>query len=481
MDFIAIDVETANADYSSICQIGIVEVQNGEIVDQWSTLVNPDAYFDPFNISIHGIKERDVEGAPTFDALYPELKNRISERITIHHSPFDKIAVNRACAEYDLKNIEAYWLDSVKIARNSWENLANKGYGLASIAQYLDIDFEHHDALEDAKAAAQIVLRAIDKTGYTVEDWFDIIPNSFSESNRQSTRWKRFEGLGKGIDGNPDGPLSGESLVFTGALFLPRKKAAKIASDLGCDIKTSVSKKTTLLVVGDQDMSLLAGYQKSSKHRKAEKLIGMGIPIKILSEKDFIEMCNNESADLQLTLPKPKNNDNQNNRIEESNSVTFENDLQDLDSNRFEKLKNLLENLTDEQKAAIEKSNQKYQNILDSIKKCTHAEKREFAKDFRLHIEKISQQLERFENETLDEDEAYVIDTLEMERNEIQIELFELMKNKISLSDFFEVIKVSIEAIESDIEEYAKSISIKNCGAQVLKELKIIESKILKA
>jgi DNA polymerase-3 subunit epsilon len=54
MDFVALDVETANADSSSICQIGLATFEDGCLVDEWSTLVNPEDYFDPFNVSIHG-------------------------------------------------------------------------------------------------------------------------------------------------------------------------------------------------------------------------------------------------------------------------------------------------------------------------------------------------------------------------------------------------------------------------------------------
>jgi DNA polymerase III subunit epsilon len=84
------------------------------------------------------------------------------------------------------------------------------------------------------------------------------------------------------------------TIVFTGALSLPRINAAKIAASLGCHVDNSVTKSTTILVVGTQDVIRLAGYEKSSKHRKAEDLIPKGFPIKILSEKDFIAMCNSE-------------------------------------------------------------------------------------------------------------------------------------------------------------------------------------------
>ena len=53
--FVAIDVETANADISSICQIGLVRVQDGIVRNGWTTLVDPECDFHPGNIAIHGI------------------------------------------------------------------------------------------------------------------------------------------------------------------------------------------------------------------------------------------------------------------------------------------------------------------------------------------------------------------------------------------------------------------------------------------
>jgi DNA polymerase-3 subunit epsilon len=55
--FVALDVETANSDFSSICQIGIARFDGDRLTEEWSTLVNPEDYFDPFNVSIHGITE----------------------------------------------------------------------------------------------------------------------------------------------------------------------------------------------------------------------------------------------------------------------------------------------------------------------------------------------------------------------------------------------------------------------------------------
>lgn len=85
-------------------------------------------------------------------------------------------------------------------------------------------------------------------------------------------------------------------LVFTGALHVPREQAADIAANLGCHVVANVSKATTLLVVGDQDIARLVGHGKSSKHRKAEELIGKGVPIRILRESDFQELARLSAA-----------------------------------------------------------------------------------------------------------------------------------------------------------------------------------------
>lgn len=54
LGFTAIDVETANADMSSICQIGLARCEGGAIVDTWSNYIDPEDDFSPVNISIHG-------------------------------------------------------------------------------------------------------------------------------------------------------------------------------------------------------------------------------------------------------------------------------------------------------------------------------------------------------------------------------------------------------------------------------------------
>jgi len=64
MQFVAIDVETANPDMASICQIGLARYEQGLLTEEWKSYIDPEDYFDDINIFIHGIDESTVRGAP---------------------------------------------------------------------------------------------------------------------------------------------------------------------------------------------------------------------------------------------------------------------------------------------------------------------------------------------------------------------------------------------------------------------------------
>lgn len=117
--------------------------------------------FAPFNIELHGIGPETVQGAPTFAQIWPKLLPLLMRQPVVQHSRFDEHAIKAACKEHGLTLPRLVWDDSVKIARAAWPELkGNGGYGLASLKKHLDLEFQHHDAGEDARAAAMVVLHA---------------------------------------------------------------------------------------------------------------------------------------------------------------------------------------------------------------------------------------------------------------------------------------------------------------------------------
>jgi DNA polymerase-3 subunit epsilon len=280
-DFIALDVETANADFSSICSIGLVHFRSGSVFKSLTILVDPEDEFDAFNIAIHGIRPEDVAGKPTMAEVFPVISASLSDVVVVHHSHFDKTALARAAVKYGTGPLPCLWLDTVRVARRAWPLLNDGGgYGLARLASEFKIGFIHHDAADDARATGLLMLRAIDETGYGLEDWLNRVELTISGQVPG-----RFAS-----EGDPSGPLAGETVVFTGKLQVPRGTAAQAAVKMGCNVADGVNKRTTILVVGDQDIRRTKGNEKSSKQRKAEEMIAAGTLVRIVGESDFMRM-----------------------------------------------------------------------------------------------------------------------------------------------------------------------------------------------
>lgn len=273
--FIALDVETACSDAASICQIGIACVQPDNQIRTFSMLVNPGTRFDAFNTQLHGIGPAHVVDAASFPDALDALLPLLSRHHLVQHSNFDKQAVTAACGFCGIAIPDLRWSDSVRIARRAWPELkGNGGHGLANLKRTLNLEFQHHDAGEDARAAALVVLHA--------EAHLQL---SFEDLIRPAAKSRHTPAID--MTGDPTGALAGSVVAFTGALSMSRSEAAAIAARAGMSVKAGVINQTTHLVVGDQDLTLLAGHAKSSKHRKAEDMQRAGHPIRIIGESAF--------------------------------------------------------------------------------------------------------------------------------------------------------------------------------------------------
>ncbi len=138
MRYVAIDVETTNADLSSICQVGIAVFADGKHKSSWSSLVDPVDDFDGFNVSIHDIDEKTVGGAPKWSAAAAEVRAFLEGSIAARHTPFDRGATTQACEKYGLKNFDCRWLDTARVVRRTWpDEFATTGYGLRKVTNVL--------------------------------------------------------------------------------------------------------------------------------------------------------------------------------------------------------------------------------------------------------------------------------------------------------------------------------------------------------
>jgi len=165
LTYTAIDFETANPKWTSICSVGIVTVEDGIITEEFHALIKPPGNeYNYYNTRIHGITEEDTESAPLFDEVYPEIKKRLTGRtIVAHNESFDRNALKKTMAEYGIDytdlNISDRWECTVKI----YKKKGFKQAGLRNCCDILGIELDHHDALSDARACALLFCYANNK------------------------------------------------------------------------------------------------------------------------------------------------------------------------------------------------------------------------------------------------------------------------------------------------------------------------------
>lgn len=155
---VAIDFETANYDAHSACQLGLVRIENWMICQTASWLIRPP--FEDFVFSdLHGITWSHVETSPDFGKLWQQIEPFLSgaHYLAAHNAPFDQKVLGATCAFHGLEAPRIAFIDTVAVARKTWKIFPTK---LNNVCEYLNIPLNHHEALSDARACAEIIIKA---------------------------------------------------------------------------------------------------------------------------------------------------------------------------------------------------------------------------------------------------------------------------------------------------------------------------------
>ena len=156
--FVALDFETADRGRDSACAIGLVRVEQHQIVQRDYYLICPPRPWFEFTY-IHGITWRDVADEPTFGELWPTIEAAIqgADFLAAHNASFDKGVLYACCDAHQIRRPQHRFTCTVQLARATWNIRPTK---LPNVCDYLGIDLNHHQALSDAEACAQIVIAA---------------------------------------------------------------------------------------------------------------------------------------------------------------------------------------------------------------------------------------------------------------------------------------------------------------------------------
>ena len=159
---VVFDIETTGFSplKNRIIEIGAVRVEEGRIVDKFSSFVNPDVPI-PFEIEkLTGINDNMVLDAPKIDRVLPEFLEFCRGAVMVAHNAGFDISFIKENARQQGLEFNPTVLDTVSLARVLLPNLNR--FKLDTVAKELKINLaNHHRAVDDAGATAEIFVRFI--------------------------------------------------------------------------------------------------------------------------------------------------------------------------------------------------------------------------------------------------------------------------------------------------------------------------------
>lgn len=289
-NYIVLDLETTgyNPHFDEIIEVACIRYSGSEKIDSFRSYVQPTPYgddsihyVDDFITKLTGITDDMLVTAPKFKDIANELYDYLGDSVIVGHNVnfdinflYDNFL---KCLGCEFKND---YLDTMRLSRIALPDLPH--HRLKDLKEYFSIDGVQHRALNDCQITHTVLSKLLD---YIQENNVDL------ERYLHPKRFDLTSLTGDVTLNDPSNPLYGKHCVFTGKLQrFVRKDAAQIVCNIGGCCDNSVTKKTNFLIIGGLDDIPLVKDGKSTKMKKAEKLILDGQDLKILSESTFYDL-----------------------------------------------------------------------------------------------------------------------------------------------------------------------------------------------
>jgi DNA polymerase-3 subunit epsilon len=189
MNFTSLDFETANQSRVSISAAGIAVFENGSLTESLHWLVRPlkgHGWFLPeFTEECHGLAWFDVQDAPEFSAIAPELLERLtrSDIVIAHNAQFDIRALQATLDHFGLACPGFDYLCTYRVAERIWPDLPD--HRLNTLAAHIGHEFHDHHAQADAEAAGRVLLAMMNQVSANTPSELlqkaSMVPRRFSQ------------------------------------------------------------------------------------------------------------------------------------------------------------------------------------------------------------------------------------------------------------------------------------------------------------
>lgn len=305
-EYIAIDVETTDLsfEYGEIIEVSALLVKNGEICDEFSSLIQPSEnvcydiddngneikekhFVSEFITELTGITNEMLQTAPGPKDVIPPLADFIGDHVLVgHNTNFDINFLYDAYQQLGLTLNNSY-IDTMRIARKLFPEMPH--HRLRDLVSKLEIlqDTEHR-AEADAAATTGCfeAMKKIVLSTRTIEDF----QKEFKKDSK--AYYNRLKSVELDTDEfDETNPVYGKVVVFTGALSsMTRAQAFQVVANLGGHPEDRITMKTNFLIIGNEDFASSVKNGKTSKMKKADDYRLRGCDISVLSENTFFEI-----------------------------------------------------------------------------------------------------------------------------------------------------------------------------------------------
>ena len=291
-DFVVIDIETTglSPSYDEIIELAAIRYRDGNMVKQFSSLVKPRFPVDDFITQITGISNKMLESAPVLKDILPRFLDFIGKDILLGHNiHFDINFIYDSCERLCLPHFSNDFIDTLRISRRMYKELEH--HRLDDLIALFGLEARTlHRGLGDCELTAKCYFAMTADNEHFEEAMKAVKKNYGNKSHFSAKEIVAEEGFQ-----NPDSPLWKKVCVFTGALeSFTRKEAAQLVANIGGICEDNITKRTNYLILGNNDYCKSIKDGKSSKQKKAEKLIANGADLSIIPESVFLDMLQSE-------------------------------------------------------------------------------------------------------------------------------------------------------------------------------------------
>ena len=280
--FVAIDFETATPNKMA-CQVGIVSVVDGEIVETFSSYIKPPKNeYGEYNIRVHHITPDITENAPTFEELWPTIERFFLSPVLVAHNMMNT-DIHVLYANLDYYGI--MYMAKPKLVCTC-DLYGRRGLEDMCAAFGMDCD-NHHDGLFDALCCAKFYLNYLNG----VEPDYSLIPEK--KKRGKSSRPKKEVDSGACLsfaqdvdESDPSNPFCGKKVLVTGLFDHDKSALKRQIEKMGASVMSGVSKNLHYVVVGREP--------GPAKMENLKKLEHNGFKIRQLTEEDVINIFNGQ-------------------------------------------------------------------------------------------------------------------------------------------------------------------------------------------